>query len=180
MCVASINLARETDRMLATDSYVVRRSLEPGDGAAIADLHRRVYVPEFERNDEFLARVAAGIRAAIACGWPDVAGAVWLVQQSGSVRGSLALTDEGDGLGRVRWFALERALRGHGLGRSLIAELIARARTDGYRRLELETFSALRAAATIYRDAGFEVRWERERTDWGPPIVYQQYALDLV
>ena len=47
------------------------------------------------------------------------------------------------------------------------------------RRLELGTFSALSTAARIYRGAGFRVTDEYERTDWGPPITFQHYALDL-
>ena len=160
-------------------NHLIRREFRDGDADAIAGLHRRVYVPEFGMNDEFVARVAAGVEAAVAGGWPDASGAAWLVERHDSVCGSLALTDEGDGLGRVRWFVLEDSLRGRGLGRSLVAELVARARMDGYRRLELETFSALTVAAAIYRDAGFKVIREREREDWGPPIVYQHYALPL-
>jgi len=54
-----------------------------------------------------------------------------------------------------------------------------RARVQGFSRLALETFSAPSAAARIYREAGFEVTWERERTDWGPPVTYQHYRLEL-
>jgi GNAT superfamily N-acetyltransferase len=74
---------------------------------------------------------------------------------------------------------LEEALRGRGLGRQLVDELIASARAEGFRRLELETFSALSTAARIYLSAGFALQWERPRSDWGPPIVYQHYALEL-
>jgi GNAT superfamily N-acetyltransferase len=179
MCLASINRFGDTDDVIGTADYVIRRSLKDDDPREIVLLHRRVYVPEYGMNEEFLARVAAAVESAVTRGWPDVAGAVWLVQCGGSVAGSLGLTDEGDGVGYVRWFLLERSLRGHGLGRSLVAELIERARSDGYRRLELETFSALTTAARIYRDAGFQIVWERERTDWGPPIVYRHYLLDL-
>lgn len=56
---------------------------------------------------------------------------------------------------------------------------MAKARADGLHRLELETFSALAAAARIYRAAGFRLQWDRERGDWGPPIVYQGYELEL-
>ena len=66
-----------------------------------------------------------------------------------------------------------------GSARSLVSELIARAREQGFERLELETFSALGAAARIYRDAGFRVTWESERADWGRPIAYQHYRLEL-
>jgi GNAT superfamily N-acetyltransferase len=179
MCVVSMNVIGDTCVMTATADHLVRRTFREGDAGAIVEVHRRVYVPEYGMNDVFLERVAAGIHAAVACGWPDVAGVVWLVEHAGGVRGTLALTDEGDGLGRLRWFALERPLRGRGLGRLLVSELLARARADGYRRLELETFSALSAAARIYRDVGFQITWERERDDWGPPITYQHYALAL-
>jgi GNAT superfamily N-acetyltransferase len=165
--------------MTAIAPSVIRRAMTAGDARAIAELHRRVYAPEFRMNNEFVARVAAGVDAAVAAGWPDAGGAVWLVDHAGELRGCLALTDEGDGLGRVRWFVLERSLRGCGLGRSLIDELLATAREQGFERLELETFSALTTAASIYRRAGFQLTWEQERRDWGPPIIYQHYALEL-
>jgi GNAT superfamily N-acetyltransferase len=123
--------------------------------------------------------VRRGIDEAIIRGWPEHGGAVWLVERSGRLVGSLALTDEGDGVGRVRWFVLEAAVRGRGLGRSLIAELLDEARAAGMHGLMLETFSALTAAARIYRDAGFELRWSRERDDWGPRVTYQGYELEL-
>ncbi len=163
-----------------TDGVVIRRELRLGDAEAIAELHRRVYQPEFGMNDEFVAGVAAGVRDAVAGGWPESAGAVWLVERSGELAGSLALTVEpAAGSGRVRWFVLDRSLRGHGLGGTLIGELLARARAAGLAELELETFAALSVAARIYRAAGFRVVSERERTDWGRPITYQRYELQL-
>jgi ribosomal protein S18 acetylase RimI-like enzyme len=70
-------------------------------------------------------------------------------------------------------------LRGSGLGRSLLAELLESARGARLRRIELETFSALKTAARLYRAAGFQLVNEREREDWGPQITYQLYALAL-
>jgi ribosomal protein S18 acetylase RimI-like enzyme len=91
----------------------------------------------------------------------------------------VALTDEGHGRGRVRWVVFGPELRGRGLGRRLLGELLDQARAEQYRSLELETFSELRAAAHLYRSSGFTVTWERPRDDWGPPIVYQHYELQL-
>jgi GNAT superfamily N-acetyltransferase len=163
----------------AADQILVRRSLAPGEADGIVDLHRRVYTREYARNEAFVEGVARGVDAALARGWPDRNGAVWLVDHEGRLSGSLGLTDEGDGVGRVRWFVLEPQLRGHGLGRRLIDELLDTARAAGMRKLELETFSELRAAARIYLDAGFRVVWSREFEDWGPPITYQRYELEL-
>src|SRR5690242_4253560 len=120
-----------TATVLGDQEIVIRRALGDADAAGIAELHRRVYAPEYGMNDVFVARVAEGVLDAVAAGWPQAGGGVWLVDGTGTgtvgvdgdrpgLRGSLALTDEGDGLGRLRWFVLDPALRGLGLGRSLV------------------------------------------------------------
>jgi GNAT superfamily N-acetyltransferase len=175
-----MNLVGDTQAVTATaHNTEIRRSLGEGDARGIADLHRRVYAPEYGMNDEFVSRVAAGVLDAVAAGWPQSGGGVWLVDHEDQLAGSLALTDEGGGLGRVRWFVLAPQLRGQGLGRTLVADLLRSARAQAMTRLELETFSALKAAARIYREVGFGVVSSCERTDWGPPITYQHYRLEL-
>jgi GNAT superfamily N-acetyltransferase len=163
----------------AHEQIVVRRELRHGDELAIGDLHERVYPAEFGMNASFCESVRRNIEAARERGWPNVREAVWLIDDERELAGSLGLTSDSDEVGRVRWFVLAPELRGRGLGRSLVAELIAEARANGYTRLELDTFSDLTSAARIYRDAGFRLLSSRERDDWGPPIVYQSYVLEL-
>jgi ribosomal protein S18 acetylase RimI-like enzyme len=176
-----MNRADHTYGMSAgiTNDISIRRELRDGDADGIAELHRRVYASEYGLNDQFVEGVRRGLHAAVASGWPQRSGAVWLVDGDASLLGALGLTDEGDGMGRVRWLVLDPSLRGRGLGRALVTELIAEARQAGLQRLTLETYSDLTAAARIYRDAGFRVQWERVHEDWGPQITFQGYALDL-
>ena len=161
------------------DQITIRRTLEDGDGPAIGELHRRVYMTEHGFNDRFCETVDDDIDRVIAAGWPQRTGAVWLVDRGGPLLGALALTDEGHGLGRVRWFALDPSLRGHGLGRTLFDELLGEARVQNLTKLCLETVKPLTVAARIYTSHGFRVVWERERTDWGPTVIYQGYELTL-
>ena len=161
------------------DQITIRRTLKEDDGPAIGELHRRVYMTEHGLNDRFTESVDDDVARAIASGWPERCGAVWLVDRGGPLLGALALTDEGDGRGRVRWFALDCSLRGQGLGRSLFHELLVQARAQNLTKLCLETIKPLTVAARIYTSSGFRVVWERERTDWGPPVVYQGYELTL-
>ena len=158
---------------------VVRRLLRPGDTKAIADLHDRVYSAEYGLDGRFRASVARGLEDALHEGWPERSGAVWLIDGDGELRGSLGLTVAAEGVGQVRWFVLAPELRGRGLGRALVAELVDEARAVGMRRLVLETFSALTAAAHIYRGLGFRVVREQRTDMWGPAITYQQYELAL-
>jgi GNAT superfamily N-acetyltransferase len=159
--------------------FAIRRHLRPGDGTAIVALHDQVYGTEYGLDARFTASVAQSVEDAIARGWPENGGGLWLLQRDQRLSGCLALTDEGAGAGRVRWFVLSSGLRGRGLGRSLLGELLAAAHAANMRRLELETFSALTAAAYLYREAGFRIESLRQTDRWGPPIILQRYELEL-
>jgi GNAT superfamily N-acetyltransferase len=162
-----------------TDEITIRRTLSDGDRLGIGDLHRRVYMTEHGFNERFCETVDDDVARAVESGWPQRTGAAWLVDRGGPLLAALALTDESGGLGRVRWFALDPSLRGHGLGRSLFTELLAEARAQHLTKLCLETVKPLTVAAHIYTSTGFRVVWERERTDWGPRVTYQGYELTL-
>jgi GNAT superfamily N-acetyltransferase len=168
-------------KLTGVNEPVIRRELREGDPEAIAALHRRVYGAEYGTNDAFVAGVAGALHAAREAGWPQ-GGGVWLVERDGKLCGSLGLTAEPERRGRVRWFVLDGQLRGRGLGRQLVGELVALARAEGMVQLELDTFSDLTAAAHIYRSHGFAVVHEQPRVDWRPahqPMTYQHYVADL-
>ncbi len=167
-----------TDMSLTDPTPRVRRELHPGDLGAIVAHHGTTYAPEFGLDSSFEGHVAASVAEAGIRGWPRAGEAVWIVEHNAKHAGSLALTDEGDGRGAVRWFVLDANLRGSGLGRRLVGELIETARANGYELLGLETFSDLRAAAHIYLSYGFKLRWEQTGPRWGrEQLTYQRYEL---
>ncbi len=158
--------------------YELRRELRPGDAEAIVEIHERIYRPEYGMDGRFVDGVRSTVESAVERDWPEGGGA-WLVDGSDGLAGCLGLTDEGDGLGRVRWVVLAPEARGIGLGRRMITEAVDEARRLGFDRLELDTFGALKTAAAIYRSLGFELVSEERTEKWGPPIAYQHYVLDL-
>jgi len=156
----------------------IRRTLGPGDVGAIAEQHGRLYAREFGLDVSFEADLARALYEAAARGWPTEREGIWIVERSGEMSGSLVLTDEGGGTGRVRAFLLDPALRGRGLGKRLLGELLDRTREAGYARLVLETFSELRDAARLYTELGFVLRWSRTEPRWGMErMTYQRYEL---
>jgi ribosomal protein S18 acetylase RimI-like enzyme len=164
--------------VLVTPTPTVRRELRPGDLGAIVAHHGAVYSREFGVDRTFEAMVGESVAAAGTQGWPRANEGVWIVEAAGAHAGSLALTDEGAGLAGLRWFVLDRELRGQGLGRRMVAELLDAAQRAGYERIGLETFSELRSAAHLYRSFGFETVWAQTGPRWGrDEIVYQRYEL---
>jgi N-acetylglutamate synthase-like GNAT family acetyltransferase len=158
----------------------IRRELRPGDLGAIVAHHGQVYRPEFGVDATFEGHVAASVARVANRGFPTEREAIWIVERDGRHAGSLALSDEGDDTAILRWFVLDAELRGGGLGRRLLGELLASAREWGYGRILLETFSELRVAARLYRNHGFRLVSEDTAPRWGrDSITYQRYELEL-
>jgi ribosomal protein S18 acetylase RimI-like enzyme len=158
----------------------LRTDLRPGDVAAIVALHAAVYGAEYQLDLTFEADVAFYVGETVRAGFPGAREGIWLVGGNGDgLHGSLALSDDGDGHGRVRWFVLDQRVRGTGLGRRLLSELLDHARAHGFAHLELETFSELRAAAHLYRGAGFERVAAHREQRWGRELEVERYALEL-
>jgi ribosomal protein S18 acetylase RimI-like enzyme len=164
--------------MRLSSEPTIRRELRPGDLGAIVAHHGALYSREFGNDATFESMVAESVAAAGKRGFPRANEAIWIVEAGGEHAGSVALTDEGAGLATLRWFVLDPELRGLGLGRRLLAEVLETARDAGYERIGLETFSDLRAAAHLYRSFGFELLWAQTGPRWGrDEVVYQRYEL---
>jgi N-acetylglutamate synthase-like GNAT family acetyltransferase len=158
----------------------IRRELRPGDLGAVIALHGRLIPPEHGLDSTHEGYVAASVARAAIRGWPGDREAAWIVERDGEVVGSIALTDDGDDTAGLRWFVLEPSLRGRGLGRRLVGEVVAEARKHGFARLRLETFSDLRVAAHLYHEHGFELVHEETGPRWGrEQVTYQHYELQL-
>ena len=158
----------------------IRRDLRPGDLGAIIEHHGRLYAREHGLDTGMEAHVAAAVAQAALRGFPRDTEAIWIVEREGRHVGSLAMTDEGDGVACVRFFLLDAELRGAGLGRRLLLELLDTARAQGFERVVLETFSELTAAAHLYRQHGFQVTGAETGPRWGrAEITYQRYEANL-
>jgi GNAT superfamily N-acetyltransferase len=103
-------------------------------------------------------------------------GAIWLARAGGDAIGCVALRPLADGTGEVKRMYVDSAWRGNGVGRALLATLIAHARTLGYHQLRLGTLGDMSAARSLYQSLGF-VPIERYRAD--EMIDTEFYELEL-
>jgi N-acetylglutamate synthase-like GNAT family acetyltransferase len=159
----------------------IRDELLPGDLDAIVAHHRRVYGEEYGVDSRFGDFVHAAVIRAAERGFPSEREAIRIVELDGEHVGSIGLSDEGDGEAAIRWVVLSPEVRGGGLGRRLLDEMLAFAEEQGYRRVWLETFSELRTAAHLYLERGFVVVSEDTAPRWGrESITMQRYELELV
>jgi putative acetyltransferase len=101
-----------------------------------------------------------------------------LVDARGVVVGTVGLFPLGAGRCELRKMYLAPELRGRGLGKRLLLHALERARQLGFRRVELETASVLRAAIRLYESFGFRP-FAPDHRSAGPDRADLAYFLEL-
>lgn len=152
----------------------------PGMIGDLAALHGRVYAASHGFGLAFEATVAKGLGEML--GHLDPGRDFFRAAESeGRFRGSIALdASAADGTARLRYFVLEDALRGKGLGKRWMGELMAHARATGLRSIQLWTLAGLDAATALYERAGFGLEEERDATPlFGAPGTARRFGVTL-
>jgi len=93
--------------------------------------------------------------------------------------GCIAITHADDGTAQLRFYFLEKELRGNGAGRRLIDRAIGFCRDAKYERVFLWTFSTLDAARHLYEDRGFRITDTHVNNEWGEPVLEEKWELEL-
>jgi ribosomal protein S18 acetylase RimI-like enzyme len=158
-------------------AVTVRTSLRPGDLGAVVHLHGTVYAREYGFDPTFEAYVAGPLAEFVRAG--SARERLWVAEQDGRVVGCVGIVAAAPETAQLRWFLVDPAARGAGLGRRLLGEAVAFCKACGYGTVVLWTVSALTAAAHLYRSAGFRKVEERPGRVWGADVVEEKYELRL-
>ena len=163
----------------------IRSELRPGDIGMVIYLHGTLYAKEQGWDHTFEAYVAGPLGEFARS--PARRSRLWIVEREsektadrgGQVAGSIAIVEASATEAQLRWYLLHPDLRGRGIGRRLLEGAISFCRGEGYESVFLWTVSALTAAATLYRAAGFHLTEEQEQRLWGATVIEQRYELRL-
>lgn len=152
--------------------------LRDGDLGRIVEQHGRLYRAEYGLDHRFEAYVARGVgEAALVEG--ELRPRFWFVRKDGVMAGSAAISRPSVEHAQFRWFLLEPAVRGRGLGDELMRRALDHAIASGCTRVSLWTFDALTAAAHLYRRHAFAEVERKPGAPWGPPVVEVRYERAL-
>lgn len=157
----------------------IRRSIKPGDIGYIIYLHGILYAQEYELDHTFESYVAERF-GAFATSYDPAKDLFAVAEMDGKIVGSIVISAMEDQVAQLRFFLVHPDARGQGLGRRLMQEAIAFCREQGFRHVWLSTISELKAAAHLYRDAGFVLTEEKTCELWGAMRTQQRYDLDLL
>ncbi|WP_175716361.1 helix-turn-helix domain-containing GNAT family N-acetyltransferase [Burkholderia anthina] len=149
---------------------------QPGCIGDIASLHARFYSEHWGFGAFFEKKVATEL-AAFAGALPAEGKALWLCAENGRTLASLAIDgDKMSGIAHLRWFIVDDALRGAGIGRQLMTRAMQFVDDHGFDETYLWTFKGLDSARHLYESFGFALTGESAGSQWGTEVVEQRFS----
>ena len=163
-----------------TAQTAIRPLDAPGDLGWVIKAHGEVYAREYGWDTGFEALVAR-IAADFAAGEGLAGRAAWIAEFDGQRAGCVFCVpaDDDPAVAQLRLLLTLPALRGHGVGATLVRTCMAFAREVGYPRMRLWTQDVLTAARRIYLARGFTLIAEQPHHSFGADLVGQTYEAEL-
>ncbi|MGE4527144.1 MAG: GNAT family N-acetyltransferase [Rhodospirillaceae bacterium] len=155
----------------------IETGYRPGLIGRIAEMHALHYARTAGFGQPFEAVVAAGLAAFSGrIGRPG--NQIWLAMRGEEIVGTVSVDGEdlGPGIAHLRWFIVGDGLRGHGLGRDLLAAALRFADDHGFAETHLWTFRGLDAARHLYEAHGFALAEEKPGAQWGKEVMEQRFV----
>lgn len=154
------------------------RAAGPGDLGWIIQRHGELYAAE-QGWDHRFEGVVAGVVADYVKTHDPAREACWIADHEGRPVGSIMLAKETEAVGRLRLLLVEPWARGLGVGETLIAACIARAREAGYAEMVLWTQSILLPARRLYARFGFVLEESWNYAGFAEGLVSESWRLKL-
>lgn len=152
----------------------IRTTLQPGDIGYIVYLHGILYNRENNFGIGIEAYVAEGL-AEFYHQYDPARDGVWIAEHDGKIAGFILLMHRGEAA-QLRYFILDPAYRGIGLGRKLMELYMDFLLKAGYISSFLWTVSELPVAASLYKKYGFTLTEEKPTEEpFGKRVIEQRY-----
>ncbi|MDA4844145.1 bifunctional helix-turn-helix transcriptional regulator/GNAT family N-acetyltransferase [Hoeflea poritis] len=150
---------------------------QPGLVGHISKMHSLAYHELEGFGASFEAKVAAGL-AEFTTRLANPKNQVWTAQSAGHVLGSIAIDGEslGENTAHLRWFLVDRAGRGSGIGKRLLDAALEHCDLHDFDAIRLWTFKGLDAARHLYERNGFILEQEYSGNQWGTQVTEQIFV----
>jgi ribosomal protein S18 acetylase RimI-like enzyme len=142
------------------DAEELRRVINKSNREA----YRKVIHPEHFKTEILPSDEVAGVMASMS---------FYGFRHDGHLVGVAALTEESEGVGRMRWVFILPEYQRRGVGTALVLHLEQKAIEAGYRSMKLRTAAGADWAISFYEKLGYRRTGRMERP-WGADVLMER------
>jgi GNAT superfamily N-acetyltransferase len=151
----------------------------PGALGRIVELHGSYYARHWSLGLYFEAKVATEMAAFLSSFDPARDG-VWFARAGEEIVGGIFIVGGDPDGARLRWFIIDPAYQGRGLGNRLMEAAVAFCKARGFRRVYLTTFAGLDTARHLYEKHGFRLCRELDAADLTGTSALTEQVFELL
>ena len=178
--VDSMNTVRNllTENKITREDITYRHNITPGDIGYIIYLHGYIYGNESNFSNDFEKYVIKTFYDFLEKYSPEN-DRIWMAEYNNKIVGCVAIVHQPNEEAQLRWFLLDPAFRGLGIGKKLLTNAIDFCREKKLNNVFLLTTSLQDKALQMYKMRGFELTKSEEVHEWGKTFYEERYDLKL-
>jgi DNA-binding MarR family transcriptional regulator/N-acetylglutamate synthase-like GNAT family acetyltransferase len=161
-----------------TENLPIIRTHLPGDLGTVTHFHGKYYADTYGYSEIFEAFVAKEFSEFI-LDFDTKKSIFYVVEKNGKVEGSIALQHRSNTSAQLRFFYLSPALRGLGIGKTLMNNIMNFAKKTKYKHIYLWTHKGLDSAQMIYAKNGFKLTETKIHSLWKENLEEQMWEVNL-
>ncbi|MBF4516811.1 bifunctional helix-turn-helix transcriptional regulator/GNAT family N-acetyltransferase [Flavobacterium sp. ANB] len=167
-----------SEKQLVPSDITYRHQLNPGDIGYIIYLHGYIYGKESDFSSDFEKYVIKTFHNFLE-NYSAENDRIWMAEYNNKIIGCIAIQHQTKEEAQLRWFLLDPAFRGLGIGKKLLTDALDFCKETKFKNVFLLTTSMQNKALEMYKQAGFTLTESTEVTQWGKTFQDERYDLKL-
>lgn len=172
-------LAGDSESKLVANDISYRYEIKPGDIGYIIYMHSIIYDQESNFSNEFEAYVIKTFNNFLEKYSVDK-DRLWMAEYNNKIVGCIAIVHHTEEEAQLRWFLLDPAFRGLGIGKKLLNDALDFCHEKRFKNVFLLTTNRQERALDMYKAVGFELTKSTTVNQWGVSFDDQRYDLKLL
>lgn len=178
--IDSMNTVRNllTENKIAREDITYRHEITPGDVGYIIHLHGTIYGKEYNFSTDFEKYVIKTFYDFLEKYSPEN-DRLWMAEYNNKIVGCVAIVHQSNEEAQLRWFLLDPAFRGLGIGKRLLTNAVDFCKEKNFKNVFLLTTNMQDKALQMYKMMGFELTKSEEVQEWGKTFYEERYDLKV-
>lgn len=147
------------------------RTYRPGEPSLVCYFYYKLYEQQYQFNGSVEAYFIWGMAELFDN--PN-GNQLWVAEKDDTIVGCIAIIKQGERKAQLRWFGVDQAVQGIGIGNQLLEMAMRFCEEHHYTDVILWTIDILKSARHLYGKHGFQMTETKPNTEWADYEVLEE------